>query len=51
MSRLICRKATKAAGSGGLFVMGDANCLIYIAMHTVNCCYANKAVASGIRYT
>jgi hypothetical protein len=40
----------KAAGFGGLFVIGDPNCPIYVAMQYFECCYANEQIAVGIWY-
>jgi hypothetical protein len=39
-----------AAGSGGRFVIWDANRLIYVALQTTICCYANKDIVAGIWY-
>ena len=35
----------------GLFAIWDTNPPLYIALHALDCCHANKCVAVGIWYT
>jgi len=53
-----CPWNTNAAGLRGHFCSGmvesfvwNAVSLIFVALQTIQCCYANKVVVSGIWYT